>query len=232
MGTASASLATPVVMPTENSTLLARIAPRDAVQSRYSLAVVRAAFARLATTRANARAGLIADSGVSVLLLAAGIWRGELRASVAALTVCAGLLLFSLVEYCFHRWLFHGGAGAMEQGHRKHHEDPAGYDALPFFMPPLAMLGVAAALTILLPTAIALLLTGALAAGYAAYGLSHTAIHSVRFRRRLTRRWAASHHIHHHHPHRNFGVTTPLWDIVLGTRYVSAAARTNEGSGA
>jgi 4-hydroxysphinganine ceramide fatty acyl 2-hydroxylase len=31
---------------------------------------------------------------------------------------------------------------------------------------------------------------------------------------------AAHHLIHHHHPDANFGVTTPLWDIVLGTRYV------------
>lgn len=83
------------------------------------------------------------------------------------------------------------------------------------------MLGLAGVLALAIPTTYALLLTGALAAGYAAYGLSHTAIHVMRFHNPLTRRWAAAHHIHHCHPKRNFGVTTPLWDIVLRTRYVS-----------
>jgi len=26
--------------------------------------------------------------------------------------------------------------------------------------------------------------------------------------------------VHHYHPDSNFGVTTPLWDVLLGTRYV------------
>jgi sterol desaturase/sphingolipid hydroxylase (fatty acid hydroxylase superfamily) len=187
-----------------------------------SRTAVRQLVAGLATTRANARAGLAADTAVSVLLLSAGAALGDLRPSSVALTILVGLLTFSFVEYCFHRWLFHGNLGAMALGHRRHHDDPEGYDALPFFLPPLAMLALAGVLTTLLPTPVALLLAGALAAGYAAYGLSHTAIHSMRFRGRLVRRWAGNHHIHHHHPQRNFGVTTPLWDIVLGTRYASS----------
>jgi dihydroceramide fatty acyl 2-hydroxylase len=42
----------------------------------------------------------------------------------------------------------------------------------------------------------------------------------VRFQHPLLRRWAAAHHVHHYHPDSNFGVTTPLWDYLLGTRYV------------
>jgi sterol desaturase/sphingolipid hydroxylase (fatty acid hydroxylase superfamily) len=33
------------------------------------------------------------------------------------------------------------------------------------------------------------------------------------------RRWAGFHNIHHYHPETNFGVTTGLWDVLLGTRY-------------
>jgi len=76
-----------------------------------------------------------------------------------------------------------------------------------------------------LPASAALLFTGGMAAGYAAYGLTHTVFHTVRFRRPLARRWAAAHHIHHYHPHSNFGVTTPLWDILLKTRYLSGEKR-------
>jgi sterol desaturase/sphingolipid hydroxylase (fatty acid hydroxylase superfamily) len=116
----------------------------------------------------------------------------------------------------------------MEQGHHKHHQQPLAYDALPFFLPPLAMLALAATLTLVLPIGLAWLLSGGLAAGYAVYGLSHTSIHSIHFRHSLPRRWAAAHHIHHYHPDKNFGVTTPLWDIVLGTRYTSKPMRQSD----
>ncbi len=188
----------------------------------------RGYLARVSTTRANARAGLVADVLISLLLLGAGLYTAAAFGLInAALTIALGLVLFSFVEYCVHRWLFHGRASALEAGHRTHHEDPAGYDALPFFAPPLGMLALAALLALILPVSTALLLAGAVAAGYAAYGLGHTAIHSTRFRGPIPMRWAAHHHIHHHHADRNFGVTTPLWDIVLGTRYRHARPGTS-----
>ena len=49
------------------------------------------------------------------------------------------------------------------------------------------------------------------------YGLDELVLST--FRQPWLRRWAASHHIHHHHEDANFGVTTPLWDHLLGTRY-------------
>jgi len=183
---------------------------------------------RISTTRANSRLGLVADIAVGFGLLGAGIGRRDLHPTVGTLIIVLGLVVFSLIEYCFHRWLFHGPVRALEESHWKHHQTPLAFDALPFFLPPLGMLMVAAVLALVLPTSYALLLSGGLAAGYAAYGLSHALIHSVRFRHSLPRRWAAAHHIHHHHPNANFGVTTPLWDILLGTRYTSKSMR---GSG-
>lgn len=207
---------------------LSRAAPAEASPQQDSGTSGRspllASIARLSTTRANGRAGLVADALTSIVLLAAGIWRNDTGPLTAFLTIACGLLLFSFVEYCFHRWLFHGKDSMMEQGHTKHHEDPLGYDALPFFLPPAGLLVLAGLFALAMPGTVALLLAGSLAGGYAAYGLSHTAIHSMRFSRALTRRWAAMHHIHHYHPDSNFGVTTPLWDILLGTRYASRAA--------
>jgi len=182
-------------------------------------------IARLSTTRANARAGLVADVLVSCLLLLAGATRGDLPVATVLVTVLFGLVLFSFVEYCFHRWLFHGPVDLLEQGHRRHHEQPQAHDSLPFFAPPLVALALAFVLSAWLPASVALVFTGGIAAGYAAYGLTHSVFHNVRFRRALGRRWAAAHHIHHCHPDRNFGVTTPLWDIVLRTRYASGRSR-------
>lgn len=182
-------------------------------------------LARLSVTRFNANAGLVCDVGISLVLFAAGIYTNHFGVLAPLVTVAAGLLVFSLIEYSFHRWLFHVGNSSMREGHDKHHDDPHGYDALPFFFPPIGMLLLAGLLDLFLPTSTALLLAGSTAAGYAAYGVAHTIIHAIRFRTRAAVKWASSHHIHHHHPDCNFGVTTPLWDIVLGTRYVPARAR-------
>ena len=184
-----------------------------------------AAIACLSTTRMNSRIGLAADAVIACVLLYAGIRRHDVHPLLEISIVFSGLVLFSFVEYCFHRWLFHSPPhGLLEKGHRLHHQNPLGYDSLPFFVPPLSILGLAALFATILPTTFALLLSGGLAAGYSSYGLSHCAIHGVRFNYPPARRWAANHHIHHHHPDRNFGVTTPLWDIVLKTRYVSEKA--------
>ncbi len=196
-------------------------------RSRPAIAWQRAlhGIEQMSTTRANARAGLAADVLVSCLLLYLGLRRAGLTPALGISIALFGLVLFSFVEYCFHRWLFHGPVHVLEQGHRRHHEEPQAHDSLPFFLPPLAALLLAGALCLALPASAALLFTGGMAAGYAAYGLTHTIFHNVRFRRPLARRWAAAHHVHHYHPHSNFGVTTPLWDILLKTRHLSGEKR-------
>lgn len=176
-------------------------------------------IAGMSETRANRQAARVADVLISVVLLAAGLRIAYAHPAAALLAAVSGLLLFTLVEYCFHRWMFHGSVPFFEPGHRRHHDNPLGDDAIPFFLPPLAILGIVALCSLVMPVGFALLLTGGLATGYALYGLSHDLIHSSQFRHPLSRRWAASHHIHHYHPDRNFGVSTPIWDIILGTRH-------------
>ncbi|HEX5326523.1 MAG TPA: sterol desaturase family protein [Acetobacteraceae bacterium] len=152
-------------------------------------------------------------------LVAAALWYGQIRATAAALTMLAGLIAFTFIEYAAHRWLFHGRTGPFEAGHNNHHLDPVGYDALPFFLPPLFMCALAAIFALVIPAGYALLLAGVIAGGYAAYGMAHVVIHARRFKYPLMRRWAGFHNIHHYHPESNFGVTTGLWDVLLGTRY-------------
>ena len=180
--------------------------------------------AAMSETRANRQAARVADVGMGVVLLGAGLYQAQAHPIAALAMAVVGLMLFTLVEYSFHRWMFHGSVPLFEPGHRRHHENPHGDDAMPFFLPPIGLLIIVGVLSVLMPFAFALLLTGGLAAGYALYGLSHDIIHATRFKHPIGRRWAANHHIHHFHPDRNFGVSTPLWDIVLGTRHVSKRA--------
>jgi sterol desaturase/sphingolipid hydroxylase (fatty acid hydroxylase superfamily) len=174
---------------------------------------------RLSSTRINGWLGLASDIGVSVGLLWVGVRLMDFRPGWTLSVLSAGAFTFSLVEYCLHRWLFHGSVPIFEQGHRRHHDRPVGDDSLPFFFAPLAILALAQVLGLIVPQAFALVFTGGFAAGYAAYGLSHTIIHRMRFHNAVLQRWAATHHVHHYHPDCNFGVTTPFWDLVLRTRY-------------
>ena len=178
----------------------------------------------MSATRANRQAARVADVSISLALLAAGLYRAPNHLMEAFAAAVIGLLLFTLVEYSFHRWMFHGSVPLFAPGHLRHHENPHGDDAMPFFLPPLALLLIVGLLSVVMPAAFAMLAVGGLAAGYALYGLTHDWIHATRFRNPIGRRWAANHHIHHFHADRNFGVTTPLWDILLGTRHVSKRA--------
>lgn len=179
-----------------------------------------APFARLSTSRLNGQLGLACDVAIACALFAAGLYGRHAPLSGLAI-FASGIVLFTLVEYIFHRWLFHGPIATFERGHTRHHEEPQGYDALPFFLPPVAMILLAAVLTRVTTPSNALLFAAAVASGYALYGVGHSLMHARRFRNGYLRRWAGAHHVHHHHPHANFGVTSPFWDIVFGTRHVS-----------
>lgn len=174
---------------------------------------------RLSSTRINGWLGLASDIGVSAVLLCGAFRLPDFRIALALCVISAGVFTFSFVEYCLHRWLFHGWVPIFEQGHQRHHERPLGDDSLPFFFAPLAILAMAQVLRLVTSEEIALLFTGGFAAGYAGYGLSHTLIHRMRFQNAFMQRWAAAHHVHHYHPDCNFGVTTPFWDFVMRTRY-------------
>ena len=175
---------------------------------------------KMSRTRVNYWGEFALDIPFGIFLVVIGLRRHDTHPAAAGVTLLFGLFLFSFIEYFFHRWVFHGSIRLMAQGHRAHHENPLDYSSLPFFLPALLLAGLAGIFGLLMPLGYAFLLTGAIALGYVTYGLSHFIIHHVRFRSHLVRRWAANHHIHHYHPDTNFGVTTPLWDMVFATRFV------------
>lgn len=131
-----------------------------------------------------------------------------------------GALAWTLAEYVLHRFDMHGRStrGATAREHRSHH---ATLD-----VPALtAGTWVGAGLV-----ALALAIGGLPAVGvgwmaaYVGYELVHRRIHTPpapggevepsHYRRRVT-----AHHMHHHlaHAGANFGVTSPLWDVVFRT---------------
>ena len=68
------------------------------------------------------------------------------------------------------------------------------------------------------PLGSACALMGGLLVGYLVYDMSHYYQHHARPRSRVGK-WLKRYHLEHHHknPHGLYGVSNPLWDIILRT---------------
>ena len=179
----------------------------------------------MSKTRANYWGEFAVDIPLGIVLILAGLHYHDLSPLAVFLTIVSGTFIFSFFEYFVHRWLFHGSVRIIAEGHRAHHLNPMGYDSLPFFLPAMVLITLTGIFVLLMPPENAFLLTGTITFGYATYGLSHFAIHHVHFQRSWAKHWSAHHLIHHRHPANNFGVTTPLWDVLLGTRFAYERAK-------
>jgi len=134
----------------------------------------------------------------------------------------AGALTWTAAEYGLHRFAMHElrGRGLPSIEHLKHHAD------VTYFSPASKKLASAAgATTVAFPLAAAVAgrrwaawFTVGLNSMYFGYEVAHRRTHTHPPRNRYGR-WARRHHLHHHFgsPMRNFGVTNPVWDRILGT---------------
>jgi sterol desaturase/sphingolipid hydroxylase (fatty acid hydroxylase superfamily) len=69
-----------------------------------------------------------------------------------------------------------------------------------------------------------------LLAGYLWYDLTHYAVHHLKPRTALGEAQRRYHYLHHFKtPDRRYGVTTPVWDLVFGTRPGDEGAAEAEG---
>ena len=134
-----------------------------------------------------------------------------------------GVLTWTLLEYCIHRWLghkFRGRANVFGKEHTRHHSQ--GDYFAPTWKKGLA--GLAAGGIVIGP---AIWVAGTLAGIAYTLGLiSFYLVYEVLHRREHTHpgvsaygRWARRHHFFHHFsdPSKNHGVTSPIWDFVFRT---------------
>ncbi len=150
----------------------------------------------------------------------------------------AGVPVWTLVEYLFHRYVLHGhfppGEGMIRRFmherldplHWEHHEHPFdGHhingelkDLLPLFF-------VAAPLSFIAPVyALPVLLAGVVEF-YVVEEWVHHSCHFYNFRNPYFR-YIKRHHFYHHSPkgmERGYGLTNGFWDIVFKTRYPAEA---------
>ncbi len=143
-----------------------------------------------------------------------------------------GLFMWTITEYVLHRFIFHYEPDS-EFGqwlhfvfHGVHHDYPN--DSNRLVMPPLVSIPLAFffyySFSILLGDLLIAPFFAAYVVGYLAYDMLHYAIHHANFKGRLWMELKA-HHLKHHfkEPDKGFGVSSPLWDWVIGTDFKNSS---------
>ena len=160
-------------------------------------------------------------------------WHAAGLSAVAKPTLMAGgLLVWTLIEYLLHRFLLHYRPQApallsvVEKLHLGHHRDPQ--DEVKITVPISGSLPIAGGLLGMFRIVAgswevaALLMTGSVA-GYLYYEAVHFWIHCGSRSGRWLGERRANHFFHHFKDQtRCLGVSTPLWDLVLGTYRVKS----------
>ncbi len=136
-----------------------------------------------------------------------------------------GWVLFTFAEYCVHRYLYHMSTPTQRRAriqytmHGVHHEYPK--DKTRLAMPPIITLFVVALLFSIFRFVFGSYALGILSGftfGYALYLFVHYAIHAYAPPKNFLKFWWHHHSQHHYRQDEiAFGVTTTLWDHVLGT---------------
>ncbi|HEY4282300.1 MAG TPA: sterol desaturase family protein [Chthoniobacterales bacterium] len=136
-----------------------------------------------------------------------------------------GILVWTLLEYVIHRYVFHyepkTRVGKLLHFimHGVHHDFPN--DATRLVMPPIISIPLAIVFYTVFVLTLGRFAPAALAGfgfGYVCYDTIHYATHHFAMKRGVWR-WLKQYHLRHHYhdDHAGYGVSTPLWDYVFKT---------------
>lgn len=139
-----------------------------------------------------------------------------------------GISFWTLFEYLLHRYVFHWkpqnriGQRLHFLFHGIHHDYPK--DSQRLVMPPLVAIVLSSLLYLIfnvtLPSELLHSFFAGFMFGYLCYDMTHFAIHHFN----LKNKWflmVKKNHLQHHYDDdsQNYGVSSPLWDIVFNTKY-------------
>ena len=153
------------------------------------------------------------------------LWRCGLSIIAVAALFLLGVLLWTLLEYLIHRYIFHyeprGSWGKRLHYiiHGVHHDYPN--DARRLVMPPAISIPLAVAFCLIFALTLGRFAPGVSAGfgvGYICYDSLHYAIHHFPMKRGVWL-WLKQYHLRHHFrdDHVGYGISSPLWDYVFRT---------------
>jgi len=161
----------------------------------------------------------------SVYLLYYSLNHNLLSVTATASIFVFGVLLFTLVEYLVHRYVFHMEPTTKRKEeivykfHGVHHDFPRDKDRLA--MPPLVSSTIVAILFVILRYTLGVYTFAFLPGfviGYCSYLGVHFIVHAYQPPKNFFKHLWIHHGIHHYKDQeRAFGVSSPLWDFIFGT---------------
>lgn len=172
---------------------------------------------RLAAHKSNYWTGFVTDPSTAIFLL---YWDARVLHAEPFLLMfiyLTGIVGFTLLEYLFHRFVYHHGQTIAHEGHQLHHESPKILIGMPWFITTGLLWLVWYVAGYRLHEHFILSFMAGLATGFFLYGLLHHAHHHLTTRSAWLKRLNAHHQIHHRFETVNFGVTNRFWDWVFGT---------------
>ena len=164
-------------------------------------------------------------AATAVLSMYYGLTHGFMSGLSALGLFLVGLFAFTFAEYAVHRYLYHipatspGRAKFQYTLHGVHHEYPK--DKTRLAMPPIVTVFVASLLFFIFRLSFGSYAFGLLAGftfGYAMYLFVHYAIHAYSPPKNFLKVWWTHHSQHHYRQDEvAFGVSSTLWDHIIGT---------------
>ena len=177
---------------------------------------IESALKAMSETQWNYWTSFVFDAAIAIALATTAFMYGTTLIAGLAFFI-GGVLFFTLIEYMVHARLFHGSIKSFTAAHAKHHKDPYGFDAMPFFFAMFIIAPFYGLAYLAFGFEHSTIFTSGIFAGYIAYGLMHHAMHRVKSRNPYFSYMVAFHDLHHVTPKKNHGVTVPFWDMVFGT---------------
>jgi len=176
---------------------------------------------RVAASPINYWATFVTDLVVAASFAWFGATRHPGSAFGAAAFVLLGIAGWPLLEYSLHRWLLHGKlSAAFRKEHARHHAYPRETAGTPWLASTSLGIVFWACLAFVLSGSAAALFMSGIYAGYIYFVIVHRMQHyhpEVMGRWRLFGRQLRMHELHHAQPDMHFGITTSIWDHILGT---------------
>lgn len=131
-----------------------------------------------------------------------------------------GALVMSFIEYGVHRWAFHNPK-LYRREHFLHHVRPADYVGIPGWHTALYFVLVLSGMLGSFGLDFGASMFAGVCAAYMTYIVSHDQYHHGTLGSQPNGYWhqqARRHFVHHERGiEANFGVSSPLWDVLLGT---------------
>ncbi|MFT2007111.1 sterol desaturase family protein [Pontibacter sp. 13R65] len=176
-------------------------------------------------TRTHIALPIIIFISIAGGLIYYGITYSFINVAEALALFLGGWLIFTLLEYLAHRFVFHMDTDTPLKKniqytfHGNHHDYPKDKERLA--MPPIVSVFIASLLFFMFKLVFGPLVFGIVAGllfGYALYLFVHYAVHAFAPPKNFLKVLWVHHSIHHYKdPEAAFGVSSPLWDWVLGT---------------